>query len=501
MSFLKTSASLLSNGDAPDYATAETPRHVISANTTETFDIPSDCAYILFTKKLANINGYMPDTAVIVSGGLAQQIKDLNITPDETLSVRGAPADSAETGAQINGIKSDLYKTVTGDKFDWVQGTFNATNGNTTSSTTLCRLTEVPESLKTLTCTGAYEIAVFGWDSSNAYIGMWKNGTAFSTSVSSGTFNYSSVNLDVMRQCASKIKLRLRRNDSVAVTPSDAVNITATVIAYASNDIETDENPLHYVGREASVFDKMLCIGDSLMEGGSKSPAGVEDNPANAKRTVTRGMYSIPTFLTKMYGIQTTNMGVSGATTKSWYNGKSSLDWSGHDSALIYIGSNDYTQITTGGMTVEESTTQSVTYLNNIISKLKTDNPGIRIFLCTLMPGTTGGSLAPYRTPYIEAMRTIAQNDSSVSLIDMNMYSEIQNNSPYSNGHPTAIGYMAMATEIGNAMCWHIAKHPADFKWIRYIGTSKAVTDNVTPEDEDDDGSYEGDVDTGDSGS
>ena len=51
-----------------------------------------------------------------------------------------------------------------------------------------------------------------------------------------------------------------------------------------------------------------------------------------------------------------------------------------------------------------------------------------------------------------------------------------------------------MFREITNYINWWIAKHPADFKWIRYIGTSKAVTDNVTPDD-DDDGSYEGDVD------
>jgi lysophospholipase L1-like esterase len=267
--------------------------------------------------------------------------------------------------------------------------------------------------------------------------------------------------------------------------------------------IEINDNPCEFAGHdEICVFDKMLCIGDSLMEGGSKSP-NVTENPANAKRTVTRGMYSIPTFITKRFGVVTTNWGISGSTAKSWYNSKSvsEPDWGGYDSALIYIGSNDYTQITTGGMTVEESTAQSTTYLQNIITKLKTDNPGIRIFICTLNPGTTVGTLAPYRIPLMQAIRSIASNDASVFCIDLNEYSSFQAGSAYSNGHPTAIGYQWMFREITNYINWWIAKHPADFKWIRYIGTAKAVTDNVTPEDDDDDGSYDGDVDTGNSGS
>jgi lysophospholipase L1-like esterase len=252
-------------------------------------------------------------------------------------------------------------------------------------------------------------------------------------------------------------------------------------------------NPCEYDWKyEACVFDKMLCIGDSLIAGGGNYPDITPDD-ANATRTITAGMYSNPTCLSKYFGFVTTNWGISGATTRSWYNSKSSENWSGYDSALIYIGSNDYNYVTTDGMTIEEGANLSETMLRNIIAKLKADNAGIRIFLCTLLPTTTTGSYAQYRIPLMEKIRTIASDTSGVFLIDLNTYSSFKSNSPYSNGHPTAIGYQWMAREIGAYICWWISHYPNEFKWIRWIGTKYAVT-GTAPDSGDDDGGYGGDV-------
>ena len=435
------------------------------------------------------------DYTVIIPEGITRLYLSTYATSDVSASCAVLRNNLAEDTSVItkilDEIDQEIYTVVSGDGIDgWEQGTYNATNGSVASSETLIRLPNATEkNIRFVTCKDGYSIAAFGFLDGN-YCGMWKNGIEFSKSVSVGTFNYAALDLYELMKTADTINLRLRKNSGDSVSPQDAENVICKIVGKT-----TDDNPCDYAWKdEVCTFDKILCIGDSLIEGGANQP-NITPNPENAKRTVTRGMYSVPRFLEKMFGVTTTNWGISGSTSRSWYNAKSSSepDWGGYDCALIYIGSNDYNYATTEGMTIEQATETSRTYIGHIIAKLKTDNPGIRVFLCTLLPNTTAGDLAKYRIPLVEAIRNIADNDSSVFLIDMNAYSSFKSGSAYSNGHPTAIGYQWFAREIGAYMCWWIANSPDDFKWIRQIGTQYAVT-GIAP-DQDDDGDYGGDVD------
>ena len=197
-----------------------------------------------------------------------------------------------------------------------------------------------------------------------------------------------------------------------------------------------------------------------------------------------------------MYGLETVNLGRSGATTKSWYDYYTDEEyseqreplWYGYDSALIRIGNNDYTYVSDDGgntikpgMTIQDGTDISIEYITKIITKLKECNPGIRIFLCTLAKSNSTDRLAQFRVPLMEAYRTIAQNDESVFLVDTNHYSNYQTAGGYYAGHPTAIGYQAIAQDIGNIIGYIIKTQNEKFKWIRWIGTEWAVTDGETP--------------------
>lgn len=48
-------------------------------------------------------------------------------------------------------------------------------------------------------------------------------------------------------------------------------------------------------------------------------------------------------------------------------------------------------------------------------------------------------------------------------------------NSAYSYGHPTALGYNQLAREIGGAIGYTIVNNPNDFRWVQFIGTEYAM--------------------------
>lgn len=341
-----------------------------------------------------------------------------DITPSEaskvSCSIIESIADTVEAlSADMTTLADAVYKDVLASDVPptWKQGNFNASTGaGTTGTTTLITDGYLPDTIRGISAnTEGYLFSVLAYDTDGTYVGMWDE--ASQTYKKSGWDNslISVFDVDKFNPNSYQLRLRLKDSASATITEDKADKLTYKVIRA---EYTGSTNPCEYDWKyEACAFDKMLCIGDSLIAGGGNHPDITPDD-ANATRTITAGMYSIPTSLVKFFGIQTTNWGVSGATSRSWYNSKSSENWGGYDSALIYIGSNDYNYVTTDGMTIEEGANLSETMLRNIIAKLKADNAGIRIFLCTLLPTTTDGNYAQYRIPLINKMRTIASDTS-----------------------------------------------------------------------------------------
>ena len=255
---------------------------------------------------------------------------------------------------------------------------------------------------------------------------------------------------------------------------------------------ETEETPVEYNGNEIQVFTRGLCIGDSITEGVFNHNDG----------EIVIKKYSYPSILKRITGIEIVNAGVAGLTSKTWYEASmnsgtqygrwvndewvwseapsvgesekvsTELDYSGYDFAIIHLGINDIGMM--GDSTLDATISTFETNINNIINKLKTANTGIKVFLATIIPCYA----VPGNTHYSvinEKIREIANATDDVFLIDLNMYSECSDGTPYENQHLTAIGYHKMASEISAYISYIINQNLTDFKCVQFIGTEYSL--------------------------
>jgi lysophospholipase L1-like esterase len=249
--------------------------------------------------------------------------------------------------------------------------------------------------------------------------------------------------------------------------------VESLIRSETTNSEETKENPIEYSGNEIQVFSRGLCIGDSITEG--------VFNHTDGQIVVKK--YSYPSVLKRMTGIEIVNAGVGGLTSKTWYeaslnsdsqygtwvNGEwvwhmapetsegdvasKSLDYSGFDFAIIHLGINDIGMM--GDATLDDMVAIFETNINNIINKLKTANTGIKVFLATIIPAYAVPGYTAYEM-LNEKIRSIANATEDVFLIDLNLYSECHQGTPYQNWHLTAIGYRKMAAEIESLISYTI---------------------------------------------
>lgn len=270
-------------------------------------------------------------------------------------------------------------------------------------------------------------------------------------------------------------------------------SLTCTVTTGSGETEETVENPAEYDGNEIQVFTRGLCIGDSITEGVFNHDGG----------QVGIKKYSYPSVLKRITGIDIVNAGISGATSKTWYDaslnsetqwGKwvnnewvwhmspetsdgdvvsSELNYSGYDFAVIHLGINDI--FTMGDATLDETVSVFETNIYNIINKLKTANTGIKIFLATIIPSYAYPGSVEYAAINAK-IKEIASATDDVFLVDLNAYSECLGGTPYSHIHLTALGYHKLANEIKALIGYTIKNNLEKFKEVQFIGTEYDIT-------------------------
>ena len=220
-------------------------------------------------------------------------------------------------------------------------------------------------------------------------------------------------------------------------------------------------NPCDYRGSDISTFNKIACIGDSLTYGffnhdtGTTLPTGYNEK------------YSYPSQLKKITGVDTVNLGVSGITTPSWYTRYANEDLSGFDCAIIALGVNDVSEL--GGFTEDVQTAYT-----NIITKLKTENPQIHIFISTIFHSLSYGSTRTYSdalATYIEGL-----NDPYVILLDMNLYDHLAESGGYNAGHLSAYGYWKLAQDFKSYISWYMFMHKDIFRFVQFTGSDSTYT-------------------------
>ena len=224
-------------------------------------------------------------------------------------------------------------------------------------------------------------------------------------------------------------------------------------------DAEKPVNPCDFNGCDISIFKKCLCVGDSLTQG----VCNYKEN-GEIVANVAFPDYAYPAHLKKITGIEVTNMGLAGLTTAQWYSAKSSADLSGYDIAIIQLGVND--AIYNNGWSDEEGTA-----LGNIITKLQTENKGIKIFVATIIPslaykGTKFNSVSSGIRTFVETLA-----DSDVVLVDLAEYGHTGDYEAYNKGHLTAYGYLRLAEDYKAYISYIISTNKDDYRYVQFIGT------------------------------
>lgn len=249
----------------------------------------------------------------------------------------------------------------------------------------------------------------------------------------------------------------------------DFEKLTDECVEQIQNITITVTNPVKYKGDEINIFNKGVCIGDSLT-------AGAFDYYDNSElKTFVDFTMSWCANVERMTGVTMTNKGDSGKTYETWWNTHSGDDLSGYKFAIIALGVND-AYLNNGWSTGAENA------LTNIVNKLKAENNGIKIFIATLPPyfrsvnqeDHTKNSYKMYTVN--EGIKRMAET-LNLYLIDLSQYctmtyDEYEKWAIIKWGHFNARGYYTLAKEYISYISYIIANNIEDFKNVQYIGTN-----------------------------
>ena len=221
-------------------------------------------------------------------------------------------------------------------------------------------------------------------------------------------------------------------------------------------------NPCNYDGNDISIFNKILCIGDSLTEGTFNYR---QDGDTGHYVNITK--YSYPTYLKKITGCDVTNLGNGGMTSDEWYAYHSGDDLSGYDCAIIQLGVNDAIRYGTWGATSEDA-------FANIITKLKTENNNIKIFVANIIPATSysNATILALSDALLSWVQTTYANDNNVIPLDIQQYGHTKDSVAYNCGHLSAFGYLRLAKDYKAYLSWYIDNNKTQFKEVQFIGTN-----------------------------
>ena len=223
----------------------------------------------------------------------------------------------------------------------------------------------------------------------------------------------------------------------------------------------TSDNPCSYMGNEICVFNKILCIGDSLTSGTFNYRSG-----GSIYNYLEDARYSYPTYLHKITNVDVTNKGSGGRSSAEWYEQFANADLSGFSAAIIQLGVNDVIRYSTWGTTSE-------TAFTNIITKLKNENQNIKIFVANIIPATsysTEGYIT-FSNALLNWVQTQYANDPDVIPVDIQQYGHTKDSSGYNCGHLSALGYYRLAQDYKGYISNYIKDHLTQFSEVQFIGT------------------------------
>ena len=231
------------------------------------------------------------------------------------------------------------------------------------------------------------------------------------------------------------------------------------------------ENPCDYTGKEIAVFNKILCIGDSLMYGAENVAT---DSPYISDK---EPLYNIPTFIKKMSGVETTNAAHVGYSAEQWLAAYADQDLSGHDAVIIQIGVNNWNSWTgADDPAIETFKTSLGQIIDFAISQNAYNNGGTlknkpKVFVATQYPAKSYlGGVNPISN-LNNAIKEVVNGRNDCFLLDMATYSHSNDNIAFNRGHLTALGYRQVAQDYIGIISKFVNDNLDLFVDVPFVGT------------------------------
>jgi hypothetical protein len=111
----------------------------------------------------------------------------------------------------------------------WTSGTFSVADGVQTNASYAIRCEKINidaiKKLLKITVNQGYKFLIFAWDSSNNYIGYWRNG-AYSKQSGSGPYYVTEIYVpDVLTDAVNSIRICMQKSDGTDISPSVSDNM------------------------------------------------------------------------------------------------------------------------------------------------------------------------------------------------------------------------------------------------------------------------------------
>lgn len=234
--------------------------------------------------------------------------------------------------------------------------------------------------------------------------------------------------------------------DSEHRQPNEYKSYSLPKVVFTERELGA-ENPCDYTGKEIAVFNKILCIGDSLMYGAENVATG---SPYIGDK---EPLYNIPTFIKKMSGVDTTNAAHSGYSAEQWLAAYADQDLSGHDAVIIQIGVNNWNSWTGADDPAIESFKVALGQIIDFAISQNAYNDGgtlknkPKVFVATQYPAKSYLGITVPISILNNAIQEVVNGRNDCFLLDMSTYSHSNDNIAFNRGHLTALGYRQVAQD------------------------------------------------------
>ena len=205
------------------------------------------------------------------------------------------------------------------------------------------------------------------------------------------------------------------------------------------------------------MFTNIICIGDSLTRGESGGSQSVQLST------------NYPFYFEKLTGATCYNAGLSGRTTKQWWDefGSTITGFANYDCAVIYLGTNggltDTVDTDCNGSDYTQNADTNTGCYGKIIGKIKADAPNCKIF-CVAGPSeylNRDSTMNPavrhlasfYDVGLIDLSGCMMDDNGTTSSVERYLYR------PIDGIHYNRLGYITLANMIYDYMKVYIKNH------------------------------------------